>query len=229
MQTTLTNTEIEVTTKGGSIEELNEMPSNIQGNIDISLELGLLDIDLIKSALRIDNANNKLKLYIGNDRINIYESQKGYKYFKMNKKHYISGALRFEIIKYLYNSLKPEYIGKLGKYEILKSQWNGKEFYFWLNIENQSVEFISNKEAIENSATVMTYKKLKEEKTIKSNPQTIKAEDEIYGNIETSLGYLAVSQILEELERTKELISQAKQYTHLEVKELLDEIKEMLE
>jgi hypothetical protein len=230
IMTTNTNKELEIAKEvNGSIEPIEQLPISIEGKIDLTKELELLEPEIIQSSLRVEENNNKTKLFIGENRINIYTSKRGFKYFLLDGKTYIKGGLRSAIMNHIYNLTEPTLIGKLGKYEILVGSWNNKEFYFWLNIQSQRVEFISNLDAVKNSATTIEYNKLKEEMNNKSHFEPIvEAESEIYGSSEASLGYLAVERVIDELERAKEVIAQAKQFTHYEVRELLDEIGDLI-
>jgi hypothetical protein len=54
------------------------------------------------------------------------------------------------------------------------------------------------------------------------------SSSEIYGHNESGLGWLATNDLINRLEVVKEVLEEAKSYTHYEVKELLQEIKEMI-
>jgi len=209
---------------------LEELPANYDwsqdyNKINIKEELKLLSRELIKNSLIIKNN----KLFIAGQEIKLKISKKGFLYLMLDDEP-ISGSLRQECFNLLYNTYRTNERIKAGKYELVSLIKNNKKMIAWLNIGNQTVEFISTVDRANRVLEQVAFWSFRDEPD--SKPLVLRAneaESEIYGNAESSLGSLYTDDLINRLEVVKEIIGEAISSTNVEVKELLDEIKDMLD
>lgn len=228
MENVKTTMEMAMEQAGIHAKEESTMPQTIHGEIDMTKEFSLIPMSLAMKALYIKDSKSKKELWLGKDQIIIRTSRRGFKYFLV-KGEYITGPVRMAIMEYLWNQLQPEYIGKLGKYEVSKGEWNQRSFMFLVDTKEGGLRYIATPEWVNEQGTKLEYAKLREENIVnETKPRSMQVSDEIYGDHEAGLGYRYISGLLDQLEISKEVIMTAMQSGHPEVKIALEELKDLL-